>query len=788
MNFEQLRPRKDSLGLLILLGMVLWFSHEMIWDGKVPFFRDMGTYFYPMRFALAESFKAGELPLWDRHIAMGFPLLADFQSGAFYPPHLLYFFLPFFAAVRILFVLHYLVAATGGYFLCRRWGFPPYLAIVGGILFTFGGMIVSLTNLLNHFQAAVWLPWVLFFGERYLQVQRRKHFLEFTLVLLLQFLAGSPEFYLMTTVLLFLDSLRVKTAGSGISYHGVFFGLAAANGLVAALSMVQVLPTVELLLESRGRRSILYPEATLWSLHPSNLINLFFFDKEVDTQISGGINLFFARDIPFLVSHYLGVASFFGICFFLFYSSRKEKVITLGLTAISLILALGKYTPLYPFLFQYIPLVSLFRFPEKFFFLTCLLLLFMTLRGLVDFLESDSFRSRGPFLILATICILAFASYLFLLFDSGFLSGVIARATGYPLPSTATTTAAVLLHFERQVALIIGMSFLFFLWRRGSLRPALFKSLLVTIVFLDLSLAHRSYQFLLSPNDLVFNNPRIIQSPAPLSRLFYHPTSSNLHPNYFSISRQPIFGEVYSVLFSNLLPNTGVFHGFDYMQEIDALPRWPYVVFLRAANTFSPYQLSRLLGSLNVEYVNSFKPLPTEGITLVHYFAEYPSWLYKIERVIPRAYIVSNSIVEKDPEKILKGISTVKFDPLRDVILDEPLSIPSNKDFRGQAVITTYSNQSVTIHTSLNGPGILVLADSYYPGWRAYVDGRETKILRANLFFRAVTLSQGDHLVEFHYRPLSFTIGLALSLVTLCGLLFLGSKRTVFRERRGLPV
>lgn len=127
--------RSDCLSLSLLGILMLTFSHEIVWSNKVPLFRDMGFYFYPMRFALTESLKAGELPLWDRHVAMGFPLLADFQSAVFYPPHILYLVLPFFAAVRATFVFHYLIAATGGYLLFRRWAHPSYLAIVGAILF-----------------------------------------------------------------------------------------------------------------------------------------------------------------------------------------------------------------------------------------------------------------------------------------------------------------------------------------------------------------------------------------------------------------------------------------------------------------------------------------------------------------------------------------------------------------------------------------------------------------------------------------------------------------------------
>jgi len=92
-------------------------------------------------------------------MAMGFPLLAAFQSGVFYPPHLC-FGVGFFSAIRVIFVLHFLIAGIGGYYLCRNWNYPPCLSIVGALLFTLGGTVVSLSNLLNHFQTAVWLPWL----------------------------------------------------------------------------------------------------------------------------------------------------------------------------------------------------------------------------------------------------------------------------------------------------------------------------------------------------------------------------------------------------------------------------------------------------------------------------------------------------------------------------------------------------------------------------------------------------------------------------------------------------
>jgi uncharacterized membrane protein YfhO len=61
----------------------------------------------------------------------------------------------------------------------------------------------------------------------------------------------------------------------------------------------------------------------------------------------------------------------------------------------------------------------------------------------------------------------------------------------------------------------------------------------------------------------------------------------------------------------------------------------------------------------------------------------------------------------------------------------------------------------------------LVLADAYYPGWKAYVNGKEQVIRRANLFFRAVVLPAGTHTVEFRYDPTSFKLGLAISIATI---------------------
>ena len=59
------------------------------------------------------------------------------------------------------------------------------------------------------------------------------------------------------------------------------------------------------------------------------------------------------------------------------------------------------------------------------------------------------------------------------------------------------------------------------------------------------------------------------------------------------------------------------------------------------------------------------------------------------------------------------------------------------------------------------------MGDSYYPGWKAYVDGEEKEILRANYLFRSVLIEPGEHTLRFEYDPLSFKLGLTITLLTI---------------------
>src|SRR5678816_764216 len=118
---------------------------------------------------------------------------------------------------------------------------------------------------------------------------------------------------------------------------------------------VQLLPTAELILQSRRDHAIPAIEALAWSLRPSALIGLLLPVLEPDTSLSVGVRLLLIDRLPLLLSNYIGNIAVFGFCSWLINAEVKERLILTGLIAVSLLCAFGSYTPVYPELYKWFP-------------------------------------------------------------------------------------------------------------------------------------------------------------------------------------------------------------------------------------------------------------------------------------------------------------------------------------------------------------------------------------------------------------------------------------------------
>jgi hypothetical protein len=177
----------------------------------------------------------------------------------------------------------------------------------------------------------------------------------------------------------------------------------------------------------------------------------------------------------------------------------------------------------------------------------------------------------------------------------------------------------------------------------------------------------------------------------------------------------------------------------------------------------------------NVKYIA--REDPQSGMTRLEY---YPDSL-------PRVFMVGKARFISDDERVLEELASRGFDPSHEVIFSGKGRDTGQPMAPGDwtATVTRYSANEVEILTGSNKEGFLVLSDTFYPGWRAWVDGEEVPVLRANYDFRALALPQGEHTVVFKFMPLSFKVGLVASLIglSLVGLIFVCNGYNTYRSK-----
>jgi hypothetical protein len=160
--------------------------------------------------------------------------------------------------------------------------------------------------------------------------------------------------------------------------------------------------------------------------------------------------------------------------------------------------------------------------------------------------------------------------------------------------------------------------------------------------------------------------------------------------------------------------------------------------------------------------------------------------VYKALDALPRAYAVHQVRVIADDRTAVAAMRDPAFDPARTAILDSGREVNASlpRGATSSVTVLSYEPEEVVLEASLPAPGYVVLSDSYYPGWRATVDGEPVAIERANLAFRAVYVSEGAHTLRWVYRPTSYRAGLGISVATLLALATAISIQAIVQDKR----
>jgi hypothetical protein len=240
---------KHALWLLpLFLAPAAWWWPLL--TGKLPDFMDTVTYLFPMRVAVAQQLHSATLPLWLPSLFCGAPLAANPQVAAWYPPQLLFYFVPGAFTYGLLCIFHYWLAGVGAYALTYWHTRSRYAGLLAGLTFQFGAMMIGRIALLPHVYSSAWVPWIFLAAEASLASltsRVRRADLALALLLAIQLLSGAPQISYYTGIALlllwlirWLQSPHRFSSLTPLAIRGLVI-----VALTSTIAAIQILPTAE---------------------------------------------------------------------------------------------------------------------------------------------------------------------------------------------------------------------------------------------------------------------------------------------------------------------------------------------------------------------------------------------------------------------------------------------------------------------------------------------------------------------------------------------------------------
>lgn len=765
------RGRRGAYGMLALV-LPIAVHLPLVLGRRTLWFNDVTELHVPIRDFFGRAWARGEFPLWCPDLYLGFPLFAEGQAGPLYPLNWALFpFLPAWWAVGASYALHLGIGSLGAWFWLS--GFlGPMSALAGGIVFGLSGHLALHHMHLNLVQALAWLPWCLWAAERVFREGRFRDVAILATLLALLALCGHPQTTVNSFgVVGFYALVRALGTGDGevLGEPRSLLGVLLAMPLAGGLCLVQVLPTLELASGSvrnagavAGQMSqhltpqalavLAVPsafgtpgEATNW-LHPGGMWR-------------AGIDL------------HVGLVAVWAAM--MAWASRQRRLVAaLALSAaVVFLVALGPLMFGVPELFQ-LPVLRAFRFPDRLNGPLTLLLAALAAAGIEAMLERPPSRRVVVLSMLGVL--LALAAVLGATYRRGLASNPVLRAElvrDLAIQVLSLAAAAGILGSGTQTA-----------WKRG---------LLVLAAGLPLA-DHALRQVPSTPpsywdppstarairEDLCPGNPDCSREERLERVVFRSPPAPYLQVGWIrrSLPPDPLAGLAY---------NLPMLYG---LQAVDGILPLRQEAFLSVYKRMADIP-GRTLGPLGGRYVVTPRPgdapararrLPgTEGVG---------AW--RDPDALPRAFAVHEVEVVPDPEAASRWVAreprTLRRRALLPFLPPVPLGAPPPGE-SSSVKVARYRDEEVLLDVRMAADGLVVLLDSYYPGWEALVDDIPAPILQANRLFRAVPVAAGNHRVEFRYRPRAFRMGVAGSLAVLSILAALLALEVLWSSLAGRP-
>lgn len=709
-----------AVAVAALAGSLVWLRyHSESPDPRLFAPTDLANYYYPIADLVGRRLAAGEVPVWNPASCSGIPLLASLQPAVLYPFTWLTVLLPTADALWAGLWAQVLMAGAFTAAALRAGGVHWAAAGLGGVFYV---QACLLGNLIWPPSVATmtWLPLLWLCVEKLVRQMQFGWWAALAVATGLQVLAGFPQylvygFYWLVPYAAILVATRVPRGARAARSLWMLLAVVLGVGLAAA----QVIPTLELAGESARGGGLTV--ADVHYLDPGTLPAAKILANILDPEPKNP-----TFDLK-AGTGYLGVASVFAVVAMLWLRGRSLRtayLLAAGLLALLLSDGfLGMASPLFR-VYHELPTGGLFRTPERLRFITMICFVALASGGLDALLRHRA--ERRPVALVVVMCLVAVAV-------------VLAGGPGVGWRTLVAVLLVLLLLLGPPLFVAAGG------WPRTVVACAW-----VAFVSLDLWLAtapagvlHAYPRQLSERYQAAFKSARI--EDAQLAGLLATPGFARVEPHgFFPFNAAGgAYGLHRSACYEPLSP-----------------AQWRSL-----SEVLSPE--SKLRGGIanpNPEQRPVFYDVA--AVSTIVRPRRGAAVLQVNHDALPRAYLVEAATRATQAEAFVH-IRDGTFDFHRGVLLEAEIpASPANPRPATAARILAHEAERVEIAVHAERDAWLVLADTFYPGWSAEVDGERLPILRANGLYRAVRVPAGDQTVVFSYRPTSFRAGVALSCVS----------------------
>ena len=801
------------LPLAVLAVLLLIFFNEVMFGGKAFLPADTIAAKSVQPF-IHDALSRGIYPKWNPYIFSGMPSFASLQSAPFVDLlgdviHGAYWLLskvlPLSEFTRIL--VNYFLLGLFTYLLLLKKTGLRLVALFAALALVFQPQIISFTAFGHNTKiaTAVFIPLLFLLLDEFLEKRQLRYFALLALSVGLQLLRAHTQlayytFMMMGLYLLFwlVESAMKKRPVAEVVKSVALVGVALFVGVVMSSWLyLSVLEYAEYSIRGGGT-GLDYGYATNWSFHPLEMVTFF-----VPSFMGFGGETYWGK-MPF--THYPlypGVLTIMLAGAALVVNRNRYVVFLWILAGLSLLVSFGKHFPiLYDPLFKFLPYFNKFRVPSMIHILLAFALSALAgfgLHGLFTLRDAAlRQKARTYFYVFAGVCALL---GLRLLLAKGWYLGLVMES-GRPLSQAAATLAQKMAATDGlKLLMLVGAAvvlLVYFLQQKlkaTTLGLSLVALLMLDLWFVDFKLVdpqpkQSEKQYFAETDAVRFLKQQ--EGPFRIYPVFddkpeswymyhfiqnvkgYHAAKLKIYQTFLEKTRLDARGNLYG-----MAPFLAKYVEVGYR---DGQP----VVRRRSPEEIGAARLradEAVLDMLNVKYLVSYYPVPDPRYRPV---AQGRPGVYENTGVLPRAFFVDEIKVVEEPEAFFDLLLSGRFDPSKTAVLEEPPDFSIEPSAENRAEVVSFDIHEIEIEAEVAKPALLVLSEIYYPaGWKAYVDGKETRIYKTNYILRSIFLEPGTHRIRFEFAPKMFTIGLAITFGVLAVLLALLVYDLKFRSRRG---